>query len=69
MNEQVDKDEINAIEITDQVTIDRFNAVKNFTAVQDSELLKMIDTTLQAKRANIKDCKSTMFAITKEDLK
>lgn len=61
LDETINPDVIQAVEITDQDTIDRQRQVLNFTQQQDSELLKFMDAAVLAKKSKIEDCKSVMF--------
>lgn len=68
-DETINPAEIAAIEITDQVALNRFEAFKSFTTEQDAEILKELDKQISAKGTNIKDCKSGMFFFAKSILK
>ena len=68
-NQEIDADEIAAVEITDEATLNRFSAFKSFTPEMDAEVLKAIDTQIAAKKAKVEDCKAGMFHIAKSDLK
>lgn len=68
MDEQINQDEIAAVEITDQVILDRYQQVLSFTQQQDAELLKILDAKVSSK-SKIQDCKSASFPFEKSSLK
>jgi len=69
MDEQINQDEIEAVEITDEVTLDLYKKVLGFTPQQDSELLKLMDAKVSAKGSKIEGCKSAMFPFDASSLK
>ena len=68
-DDQLKQSEIDAVQITDENTIKRFDDIIKFTNQQDSELLKLIDDLVQEKKSKIEDLKFSMMSFKKEELK
>ena len=69
MDEKIRQTELDAINITDESTLKRFNDVLSFSNAQDSELLKLIDAQATEKKSKIEDLSYAMITFKKEDLK
>ena len=66
--EQISQADIDAVEISDTKTLNKFKQALSFTAEQDLELIKKIDSQLGLKNSKISDCKASMFTIQKSEL-